>query len=53
MASESNSAYLEDLLYMDTSCSYHLTGNKKWLVKFDSGKRTKIRCDDDKYMNAE
>ena len=38
---------------MDTGCSNHLTGNKKWLVDFDSGKSTKIRCADDKYLNAE
>lgn len=39
MASESGDAYLEDQWYMDTSCSNHLTGNKKWLVDFDSSKR--------------
>ncbi|XP_050920235.1 uncharacterized protein LOC127137858 [Lathyrus oleraceus] len=53
MASESDSASLKDWWYMDTSCSNHPTGNKKWLVEFDSGKKTKIRCVDDKYLNAE
>ena len=38
---------------MDTFCSNHLTGNKQWLIDFDSRRRTKIRCADDKYLNAE
>lgn len=38
---------------MDTGYSNHLSGNKKWLVDFESGKRTKIRCVDDKYLNVE
>ena len=38
---------------MDTGCSNHLTGNKKLLVDFDSGKSTNIRCADDKNLNAE
>ena len=53
MASESDDMDLIDWWYMDTGCSNHLTGNKKWLVDFDSEKRTKIRCADDKYLNAE
>ncbi|XP_050875303.1 uncharacterized protein LOC127078936 [Lathyrus oleraceus] len=39
--------------YIDTGCSKHLTGNKKWLVDFDSRKRIKIICADDKYLNDE
>ncbi|XP_050908662.1 uncharacterized protein LOC127122358 [Lathyrus oleraceus] len=53
MAFDSDSASLEDWWYMETGRSNHLTGNKKWLVDFDYGKRTKIRCADDKYLNAE
>ncbi|XP_050909173.1 uncharacterized protein LOC127122942 [Lathyrus oleraceus] len=53
MASDSDSTSLEDWRYMDTSCSNHLTGNKKWLVDFNFGKRTKIRCANDKHLNAE
>ncbi|XP_050916159.1 uncharacterized protein LOC127131273 [Lathyrus oleraceus] len=53
MDSDSDSASLEDWWYMDTGSSNHLTGNKKWLVDFESMKRTKIRCVDDKYLNAE
>lgn len=41
-----------DWWYMDIGFSNHLTGNKKWLVNFDSGKRTKIKCTDNKYLNA-
>lgn len=29
-----------------------LRGNKQWLIDFDYGKRTKIRCVDDEYLNA-
>ncbi|XP_050896012.1 uncharacterized protein LOC127102710 [Lathyrus oleraceus] len=36
-----------------TGCSNHLIGNEKWLVDFDSRKRTRIRCPDDKYLNVE
>jgi hypothetical protein len=52
MAFEFDSASLEDWWYMDTGCSNHLTGNKKWLVEFDYGKMTKTRCVDDKYLNS-
>lgn len=38
---------------MDTSSSNHLTGKKKWLVDFDYVRKTKIRCDDDEYLNTE
>src|SRR3954471_13512024 len=38
---------------MDTRCSNHLTGNKQWLIDFDSERRTKIRYVDDKYVYAE
>ena len=38
---------------MDTGCSNHLTGNKQWLTDFNSRRRTKIRCADDKYLNVE
>ncbi|XP_050920354.1 uncharacterized protein LOC127137988 [Lathyrus oleraceus] len=40
-------------LYMETGFSNHLIGNKQWLVGFDSRKRTKITCGDDKYLNTE
>ncbi|XP_050878744.1 uncharacterized protein LOC127082551 [Lathyrus oleraceus] len=52
MASENVGGSMVDWWYMDTGCSNHLSGNKQWLVNFDSCKRTKIRCDDDKYLNA-
>ena len=41
-----------DWWYIDTSCSNHLTSNKKWLVNFDYDKRTKIRCANDNYLNV-
>ncbi|KAK2372692.1 putative mitochondrial protein [Trifolium repens] len=53
MASETDDMNSSEWWYMDTGCPNHLTGNKKWLVDFDSGKSTKIRCADDKYLNAE
>ncbi|KAK2385973.1 hypothetical protein QL285_059916 [Trifolium repens] len=53
MTSETDDINSSEWWYMDTGCSNHLTGNKKWLVDFDSGKSTKIRCADDKYLNAE
>jgi hypothetical protein len=53
MASNSDSASLEDWWYMDTGCSNHLNRNKKCLIDFESRKKTKIRCADDKYLNAE
>lgn len=39
--------------YMDIGCSNHLIENKQWLVDFDPGRKTKIRCVNDKYMNIE
>ncbi|XP_050875953.1 uncharacterized protein LOC127079616 [Lathyrus oleraceus] len=53
IAYESDGGYLVDWWYMDTGCSNHLTENKKWLTNFDSRKRTKIICVNDKYMNVE
>ena len=53
MASEFDGRCVADWSYMDTGCSNHLTRNKQWLVDFDSKRRTKIRCADDKYLNAE
>src|SRR3954471_3385560 len=53
MASESDERFLSEWWYMDTGCSNHLTGNKQWLIDFDSERRTKIRCADDKYLYAE
>ena len=53
MASDSDGNCSEDWWYMDTGYSNHLTGNKQWLIDFDSRRRTKIRCVDDKYLNAE
>jgi transposase InsO family protein len=53
MASESDGRCSSDWWYMDTGCSNHLTGNKLWLIDFDSRRRAKIRCADDKYLNAE
>lgn len=41
------------LWYMDIGCSNHLSGNKQWLIDFDSGRKTKIRYADDEYLNAE
>lgn len=38
--------------YMSTGCSNHLTGDEQWLVDFDYGKRTKIICVNDEYLNA-
>src|ERR1043165_5195550 len=53
MAFDSDCKLSEEWWYMDTGCSNHLTGNKQWMIDFDSRRRTKIRCADDKYLNAE
>lgn len=53
VAYESDARYLVDWWYMDTSCSNHLTENKQWLINFDSRKRRKIKCANNKYLNAE
>ncbi|XP_050876061.1 uncharacterized protein LOC127079729 [Lathyrus oleraceus] len=53
MVSESNGGYLVDWWYMDIGFSNNLTGNKKWIIDFDSRKRTKIIYVDDKYLNTE
>lgn len=37
---------------MDIGSSNHLTGNKQWLIDYDSRKRTNIICVNDKYLNA-
>ena len=52
MASENVGRSMLDWWYMDIGCSNHLTGNKQWLVDFGYSKRTKIRCDDDEYLNS-
>ncbi|XP_050877269.1 uncharacterized protein LOC127081022 [Lathyrus oleraceus] len=53
MASEIDGADLVDWWYMDTGWSNHLIGNKQCMVNFDSRKRTKIICADDKCLNTE
>ena len=53
LASESDDMNSSKWWYMATGCASHLTGNKKWLVDFDSGKSTKIICVVDKYLNVE
>ncbi|XP_050877569.1 uncharacterized protein LOC127081346 [Lathyrus oleraceus] len=52
MAYEPDDGYLIAWWYMDIGCSYHLTGNKQWLLDFDSRRRTKNICVDDKYLNS-
>ncbi|XP_050915612.1 uncharacterized protein LOC127130689 [Lathyrus oleraceus] len=52
MAYESNDSYYPDWWYMDIGFSNHLNGNKKWMVDFDSRKRTQIKCANDKYLNT-
>lgn len=37
---------------MGTDCSSHLTLNKQYLVDFDSGRKTKVRCAKHEYLNA-
>lgn len=53
ITSKSDGGYLIYQWYMDTGFSNHLTGNKQWLINFDSRKRTKIRCVEDKYLDTE
>lgn len=52
MASENVGGSMVDWWYIDIGFSNHLTRNKQWLVDFDSGKRTKIICANDEYLNA-
>lgn len=52
MVSENVGGSMVDRWYMDTSCSNNLTRNKQWLVDFDFGKMTKIKCVGDEYLNA-
>ncbi|XP_050889598.1 uncharacterized protein LOC127094869 [Lathyrus oleraceus] len=52
MESENVGGSMVDWWYMDIGCSKHLTGNKQWLVDFVYGKRTKISCVNDEYLNA-
>ncbi|XP_050897466.1 uncharacterized protein LOC127104322 [Lathyrus oleraceus] len=53
MESENVSVTMVDWWYMDIGCSNHLTRNKQWMVDFDSGRKTNIRCVDDEYLNTE
>ena len=53
MAFENVGENLVELWYMDNGCSNHLTRNKQWLVDFDYGRKTKIICVDDEYLNVE
>lgn len=43
----------EEEWYLDTGCSNHMTGHREWLVNLDLSKKTKIRLDDEKSLNAE
>lgn len=52
MAFENVAGSMVEWWYMDTVCSNYLTGNKQWLVDFDSGKRTQIICVDDEYLDV-
>lgn len=52
MASENEGEKMVDWGYMDTGCSNHLTRNNQWLVDFDSGRKTKIICANDEYLNS-
>jgi hypothetical protein len=53
MTSEFDGGYLVDWWYMDIGCSNHLSGNKQWLIDFDSGRKVRVRCTNDEYLNAE
>lgn len=43
----------DDLWYMDTGCSNHMTNNKDWLINFDPSKKNRIRLVDERTMSAE
>lgn len=53
MAYENEGEKMVEWWYMDIGYSNHLTGNKQWLVDFDSIRKTHIICDDDECMNVE
>lgn len=53
MESENAIGTMVDLWYMDTGCSNHLTVDKQWMVDFEYGRKTKIKCVDVEYLNAE
>ncbi|WVZ09091.1 hypothetical protein V8G54_022437 [Vigna mungo] len=44
----------EDMLwYLDSACSNHMTGNRKWLIDLDTGVKSTIRFADDSVVRAE
>ncbi|XP_058750702.1 uncharacterized protein LOC131623675 [Vicia villosa] len=52
MASDSDNSELLEWWYMDIGRSNHMTRNKQWLIDFDSRKIIKVKCVDDKFVNA-
>ncbi|MCI38040.1 retrovirus-related pol polyprotein from transposon TNT 1-94, partial [Trifolium medium] len=39
--------------YLDTGCSNHMTGNKEWLVNYDSSRKSTIRFADSRTIKLE
>lgn len=53
MVTTNDEGVVVDWWYLDTGCSNHLTGNRQWLINYDSSKESRIRCADDEYLVAE
>ncbi|CAJ2628653.1 unnamed protein product [Trifolium pratense] len=43
----------EEGWYLDTGCSNHVTSNKKWLINYDSSKKSTIRFADSRTVKSE
>ncbi|XP_006593259.1 uncharacterized protein LOC114378981 [Glycine soja] len=42
-----------EIWYIDSGCSNHMTGHRDWLVNFDAMKKSKVRFVDDRVIQAE
>ncbi|XP_019433835.1 PREDICTED: uncharacterized protein LOC109340568, partial [Lupinus angustifolius] len=43
----------EEVWYIDSGCSNHMTGHRDWLVNFNPNKRSKVRFADNRLIQAE
>ncbi|XP_027191822.1 uncharacterized protein [Cicer arietinum] len=47
-----NDVTSDEVWYLDSGCSNHMTGHKEWLVNFDESKKTKVRFADNRTVDA-